>query len=100
MSMCHVHVLCLRSPEEGAGSTRTGLQDCKPLCGCWGLNRRPLEESLMLFNTKSYFKPRQKLCFFLLMSIGESDDCGHYFAHLCHLGFLKPKMGQSKAKGL
>lgn len=93
--MYHVRVLCLRSPEEGAGSIRTGLQGCKPLCACWELNLGRLEESLMLFNTKPSFKPRQKLCFFLQMPIGESDDCGHYFAHLCHLGFLKPKMGLS-----
>lgn len=60
MSLHHVLVRCLWSPEEGIRSLVT--DDCESSCGCWELNTRPLEEQPVLLITKSSPQPH----FFLM----------------------------------
>lgn len=46
MSMQHMCVLCPQRPEEGVGSSGTGVTDgcVEPKCVCWNSNANPLEE--------------------------------------------------------
>lgn len=44
-----MHSWCLQSPEEGTIYPATGVaSDCKPLCGCWGLNPGSLQVLLIV----------------------------------------------------
>ena len=60
MYVHHMCAWCLRRPEEGVGSPGTGAMDgCELPCGCWELNRGPLQEQQGLFTAEPPLQPLQ-----------------------------------------
>lgn len=46
-SLHHMHARYPRRPERGTGSPGTGVNSCKPSCGCWSSGRKARALSLL-----------------------------------------------------
>lgn len=57
LSVYHVSAWSSRRPEEGVGSSATGVtDDCEPLCGCLELNLGPSKEEPVLSAAELYLQ--------------------------------------------
>jgi hypothetical protein len=55
LSLYYMYTYCLWKPEEGIGSSRTGVTDGYELpCGSWELNPGSLEEQTVLLTAEPY----------------------------------------------
>jgi hypothetical protein len=67
----HIYTLCTLSEYTPACQKRASnisINGCEPLCGCWELNSRPLEEQAVLL-TDDPSLPNNTIVFFVLDKI-------------------------------
>jgi hypothetical protein len=58
LCMC-VYCISIQTHQKKALDTIT--DGCKPPCGCWGLNSRPLEKQPVLLTSKPSLQPQNKI---------------------------------------
>jgi hypothetical protein len=63
------------TPEENIGSI---TDSSEPICGCWGLNSRPLEEQPVLLTTDQSLQPPFELSIHIFDNPLEIDQLSLY----------------------